>query len=116
MRRLSLLIVVMLTLISLVALGGSPRTAAQDEATPTDDVLTVEGITYDLLALGSEEHSGLGLVRITFEPGSGVPVEANDPAVALVYIEAGTLTVQLEGPIRVTRAGAFDVFLAPPTA
>jgi len=116
MRRLSLLVVLMLMLVGAVAVNGVSRTSAQDEGTPTDGSFTEEGVSFEPLAFGETESVGLGLVRITLDPGAGFPSEADDPSLALVYMEAGTLTITLEGPITVTRAGAFDVFLASPEA
>jgi hypothetical protein len=44
--------------------------------------------------------------RLEFEPGSIRPGYDNDPALYLVYVETGVLTVEATAPIAVTRAGA----------
>ena len=97
-------------------MGGAARTVAQDDATPTDDEFELEGVIFEPLAFGDVEGAGLGLIRLTIDPGAIFPSEADDPSSATVYVESGTLTVKMEAAMTVYRAGALDVFLASPEA
>ncbi|MGH2618829.1 MAG: hypothetical protein ACRDJC_26675, partial [Thermomicrobiales bacterium] len=48
--------------------------------------------------------ASMALVRFTFAPGSRFVFDPNDPAVALVYVESGALTLHVGAPLSVTRA------------
>jgi quercetin dioxygenase-like cupin family protein len=43
------------------------------------------------------------VARAALDPGGVVPIEQSDPALGILLVEAGTLTLQLEGPMTVTR-------------
>jgi quercetin dioxygenase-like cupin family protein len=45
----------------------------------------------------------LFVVRIGLEPGTGFPIEESDPAAGILLVESGTFTVQVNGPVSVTR-------------
>ena len=112
MRRFSApLSVIAVVLLGLVATGGMP-TAAQ-EATPAAD-MDMEGVTFEpvTFATGVDLMSpaDLFIARIGLDPGTGFPIEESDPSVGILLVESGTFTVQVEGPVTVTRgAGMSEV-------
>jgi quercetin dioxygenase-like cupin family protein len=99
-----LLSVVVVVLLGIVASWRPPIALAQ-EATPAAEEM--EGITFEPLsfALGIDVASPLNLfvVRIGIEPGTVLPNDAKDPSLGIVVVESGTLTVQLDAPVSVTR-------------
>jgi quercetin dioxygenase-like cupin family protein len=98
--------VIAFVLLSLVALGSTVTTRAQ-EATPLAGGLPFEiapGVTADILPASEDPPS---LYRIRFAPGVVYELEVS-PAVSLVYVEAGTLVLRLDAPLTVTRAGETD--------
>ena len=106
MRRFSVFLsVVAVLLLGVVAVGVQPATVAQ-EATPSEGVAP-EGGTYEpvTFALGVEVPSpaDLFVVRIGLEPGTGFPIEESDPSAGILLVESGTFTVQVNGPVSVTR-------------
>jgi quercetin dioxygenase-like cupin family protein len=48
-------------------------------------------------------QGNLYVARAALDPGGVVPIEARDPALGILLVESGTLTVQVEGPMTVTR-------------
>lgn len=109
MRRFSVyLSIVALMVLGIVALRVQPGAVAQ-EATPDAD-MAMEGTTYEPVsfALGVElaSPSDVFLVRIGLAPGTGFPIEASDPAAGILLVESGTFTVQMDGPVRVTRGAS----------
>jgi quercetin dioxygenase-like cupin family protein len=116
MRRLSLLAIVLVALFGVLALSRSADTAAQ-EATPAEDEGEFrEGIVFEPLAMGSTARDDLTLLRLTIAAGVDFQVDPADPETALIYVESGTLTVRIEAPVSVTRAGAYDAEFASPEA
>jgi quercetin dioxygenase-like cupin family protein len=117
MRRLQrLLFVATLIMLGFVALPAQPAAVAQ-EATPAADAMMMEGITFEpvSLALGLEAPNPVDvfLARITLEPGVVLPSDENDPGVGVLVVESGAFTVQIEGPVTVTRAANMgDVLIA----
>jgi hypothetical protein len=106
MRRFSVFLsMVAVMLLGVVAVGVQPATVAQ-EATPSAD-MGPEGGTYEpvTFALGVDLPSpaDLFVVRIGLEPGTGFPIEESDPAAGILLVESGTFTVQVNGPVSVTR-------------
>ena len=112
MRRLSVAFPLLLALLlSLVATSLAPA-RAQDAATPAaeDEGFPLpEGVSVEFLAFGfATDLPGVGeiaLFRFTFEPGSAFPLDPNDPSTALVVVEEGELTFELEAAVTVVRAG-----------
>ena len=96
-------------LVGMATMGAQPVALAQ-EATPAADEFMPEGITFAPLAfapgLALPAPGDLDVARVSFDPGTGFPIEAGDPAFALAVIESGKLTVRQDGPLTVTRAGA----------
>ena len=120
MRRFSIVVpLLVVMLIGLVAVGrGSPSTLAHEGTPGADEFEVPEGVTFTPLGFVTAEElpaapADLGLIRFTLEPGAGFPVEASDPSAALVLVESGTLTVQVDVPITVTRAATIAAFSTP---
>ena len=109
-----------ISIVSLVvglALGGAAPLAAQD-ATPAAEEFAPEGVAFEPLGFGTAEElpsapADLVLIRFTIDPDAGFPIEADDPSVALAYVESGALTARVEAPIRVTRAATIAAFATP---
>lgn len=108
MRQLFLLGPVVGTiLVALVTLGPRPGILAQ-AGTPAV-ALAFVGVTPESLAIGMIPGLPPGsrvitLSRLRFAPGGYARNAASDPALALVSIEAGTITVRSTAPVSVNRA------------
>jgi quercetin dioxygenase-like cupin family protein len=104
-----------LVVLGFVALPAQPATLAQD-ATPSADAMMMEGITFEpvSLALGMEVPNPVDffIARITIDPGVVLPSDENDPSVGVLVVESGTFTVQIDGPVTVTRAANMGDALA----
>jgi quercetin dioxygenase-like cupin family protein len=105
MRRLSVLLSLsVVVLLGILAQHGPPVTIAQ-EATPTG--VTIGAVTFQPVAfapgLAMPSPGDLFVGRAVLEPGGVVPIQATDPALGILLVESGTLTVQVEGPMTVTR-------------
>ena len=116
MRRFRVFLsVVVVMLLGIMALGVQPLALAQ-EATPAAEEMDFEGITFEPVsfAFGADVASPADLivVRIGFDPGAALPGEENDPTVAIVLVESGTLTLQADGPVTVTRGASLGEAMA----
>jgi quercetin dioxygenase-like cupin family protein len=116
MRRFGVLVsVVALMLLGVLALHAQPVAIAQ-EATPAADEMMPEGFTFEPLtfAFGASVSSPFDMLvaRLTLEPGTTLPGDDNDPSVGIVVVESGTLTVQAQGPVTVTRGAGLGEALA----
>ena len=113
MPRFALLLsVVAVMLLGIVALGAHPPAIAQ-EATPGAEEMMAEGVTFEPVTFATGVNpmspADLVVVRLGLESGSGFPIEEDDPSVGILVVESGTFTVQVEGPITITRgAGLGD--------
>jgi quercetin dioxygenase-like cupin family protein len=114
MRRLS----VLLSLIVVVLLGdltphAQPVAIAQ-EATPAG--VEIGGVTFEPVALATgidlPSPGDLFVARAALDPGGVVPIEESDPALGILLVESGTLTLQLEGPMTVTRGAGLGEAMA----
>src|SRR5690349_1920235 len=120
---------VLRTVIAVVALGSAvtrlrPPAAAQ-EATPETAAaateMVMEGITVEDLAASKAPAFppvpvDVGLVRLRFAPGGRfVAPRANDLGVALIYVEAGTITTRSTDPLLVMRGAAMATPGAQPS-
>ena len=111
MRRtsvvVSLLAVVLLGLA--VGLGLAGGAIAQEGTPPAEEEFELpEGVSFEALGFGTVEElpvppAELGLFRFGLEPGVRFPLDPG-PEVTLAYVEAGVLTVTMEGPMTVLRA------------
>jgi quercetin dioxygenase-like cupin family protein len=111
MRRVGALLSLVVVLLGSLAFAAQPLAVAQ-EATPAAEEFMPEGISFEALAfataLALPSTGELAISRVSFDPGTGFPIEEGDPSYALAVIESGELTVRQEGPFTVTRAGALD--------
>src|SRR5829696_1865500 len=102
---------ILLSLVAVMQLGtlalhAQPVAIAQ-EATPAGEEMMPEGVTFEpvTFAMGVEmpSPSDLAVFRISFEPGAVEAFDATDPGAGILLVESGTFTVQVEGPVTVTR-------------
>ena len=113
MRRFSVLLsVVVAVLLGITALTVRPAAVAQ-EATPAGDEM--EGVSFEPVTFATGvDLTGLSellVVRIGLEPGTALPIEP-DPGVGILLIESGTVTVQAEAPMTVTRGAELGEAMA----
>jgi hypothetical protein len=104
MHRFGLLVsVVAVMLLGLVALGLTSTTRAQDATSLAGDLPfeIAPGVSADILPPSEDPPS---LYRVRFAPGVTYELEPL-PVIDLVYAEAGTLTLRLDAPVTVVRAG-----------
>jgi quercetin dioxygenase-like cupin family protein len=96
---------VLLSLVVVVLLGGlalhsQPLVAAQ-EATPAG--VEIGAVTFEPVALATAidlpSPGNLFVVRAALDPGGVVPIKERDPALGILLVESGTLTVQVTGPM-----------------
>ena len=115
MRRFGLLLSIgLVMLLGITALGAQRVTSAQ-EATPGAEEMMPEGFTYEQVSFASGiDLTGpldLNLFRFGLEPGAAVPVDAS-PGAGIVLVESGSLTVEVDGPVTVTRGAGMDTAMA----
>jgi quercetin dioxygenase-like cupin family protein len=111
-----LLVVSVLAVVGLVGTGHLPIVVAQS-GTPMAEGMP-PGVTAQPLGGGHVDTlpaapADLVLIRFTLAPGASMPIDPNDPSLALAYIESGTLTVQFASPLTVTRASAMNAMATP---
>jgi quercetin dioxygenase-like cupin family protein len=103
-RRSHVLLPAAVVLLGIVALWGRPGAIAQ-EATPAS--VRIGGVAFEPVAfapgLDLPRPGDLFVGRAVLEPGGVVPIAASDPALGILLVESGTLTVRLDGPMTVTR-------------
>ena len=114
MRRLSVLLcLIVAVLLGVLALLGRPVAIAQ-EATPAG--VKIAGVTFEPVAFATgldfPSPGDLFVARAALDPGGVVPIEKGDPALGILLVESGTLTVQLEGPMTVTRGAGLGEAMA----
>jgi quercetin dioxygenase-like cupin family protein len=114
MRRLcGLLSLIVVVLFGVHTLHAQPVAIAQ-EATPAG--VRIGGVTFAPVAvapgLDLPSPGDLFVGRASLEPGGVVPIEERDPALGILLVESGTLTVQLEGPMTVTRGAGSGAAVA----
>jgi quercetin dioxygenase-like cupin family protein len=102
-------------LLGILALQTQPGAFAQ-EATPAVEGFMPEGITFEPVAfatgLALPAPGEVSVSRIGFDPGTGFPIDEEDPTYALAVVESGALTIRLDRPLMVTRAGALATAMA----
>jgi uncharacterized cupredoxin-like copper-binding protein len=116
MRQFAVLLsFVVVVLLGATTLGAQPRAIAQ-EATPAAEEMGPEGATFEpvTFALGVDLMSpaDLFVARIGLESGTGFPIEESDPTLGLLLVESGAFTVQVEGPVTVTRGAGLSEAMA----
>jgi quercetin dioxygenase-like cupin family protein len=105
MRRFAVsLSVALVVLLGVIALHAQ-LTAVAQEATPAG--VEIGDVTFEPVALATDidlpSPGALFVARATLDPGGVVPIEESDPALGILLVESGTLTLQVEGPMTVTR-------------
>jgi quercetin dioxygenase-like cupin family protein len=118
MGRLSVLLsLIVVVLLGVLARHAQPVAIAQ-EATPA--AVKIAGVTFEPVALATgielPSPGDLLVARAALDPGGVVPIEQGDPALGILLVESGTLTVQLEGPMTVTRGAGLGKTTATPEA
>jgi hypothetical protein len=113
-RRFGVLLsVVVVMLLGIVAAWRQPVAIAQ-EATPA--AVKIAGVTFEPVALVTgialPSPGDLLVARAALDPGGVVPIEKGDPALGILLVESGTLTLQLEGPMTVTRGAGLGEAMA----
>jgi quercetin dioxygenase-like cupin family protein len=108
-----LLSVAVVVLLGIVAAWRQPVASGQ-EATPAG--VTIGGVTFEPVALATgialPSQGDLFVARAALEPGGVVPIEETDPVLGILLVESGTLTVQVEGPMTVTRGARLGEAMA----
>ena len=113
MRRFSVLLSVVVVVLLGIAAWRQPVSIAQ-EATPAG--VKIGGVAFEPVALATgidlPSPGDLFVARADLDPGGMVPIEKGDPALGILLVESGTLTVQLEGPMTVTRGAGLGEAMA----
>lgn len=95
------------------ALHAQPVAIVQ-EATPAG--VEIGGVTFEPVALATgidlPSPGDLFVARAALDPGGVVPIVESDPALGILLVESGTLTLQLEGPMTVTRGAGLGEAMA----
>jgi hypothetical protein len=82
-----------------------PVSARAQQSTPTAETTGVEvapGVTFDLLPSSADPPS---LYRLRFAPGATLAF-VDDPAISLVYVESGALSLELDAAVSDARPDA----------
>ena len=105
MRRFAMSLSVALVVLLGVIAVHAQLTAVAQEATPAG--VEIGDVTFEPVALATDidlpSPGALFVGRASLDPGGVVPIEESDPALGILLVESGTLTLQLEGPMTVTR-------------
>jgi len=114
MRRFRLLLsIAAVALLGFLALHAQPVAIAQ-EATPANEM--IEGGTADLVTLATgvdwASPGDLFVVRIGLDPGGRNRIENSDPSAGILLVESGTLTLQVDRPVTVTRGAGLGAAMA----
>jgi quercetin dioxygenase-like cupin family protein len=103
---------IVVVLLGVMTLAAQPAAIAQEASPAAEESMMEEGIGFEALAfataLALPSTGELSITRVSFEPGTGLPIEEGDPSYALGVIESGELTIVQNAPLMVTRAGALD--------
>jgi quercetin dioxygenase-like cupin family protein len=115
MRRLSVLLSLLgVVLLGVLALHVQPVAVAQ-EATPAMEEMMPEGVIFELVSLTTgvdlASPADLLVFQVGLEPGTVLPVDPT-PGQGVFLVGSGSLTVQVDGEVRVTRGGAVDAMEA----
>ncbi len=107
MRRVTILVSVLVVML----LGGLSVATAAQEGTPPADGGELEGVTFEPLGFGTPEEvpavpADFALTRIVIDPGAGFA--RPEVVMALLYVESGALTLQMDAPLQVTRAATIE--------
>jgi mannose-6-phosphate isomerase-like protein (cupin superfamily) len=113
MRQSSMLLSLVVVFLGMITLPTQPIAIAQ-EATPAG--VEIGGVTFEPVGLATGidlPHPGDVFVgRAVLAPGGVVPIAATDPALGILLVESGTLTVRIDGPMTVTRGAGVGESIA----
>ena len=114
MRRLCVLLsLIVVVLLGVLALHAQPVAIAQEA---TSAGVEIGGVTFTPVALATgidlPSPGDLFVGRASLGPGGVVPIAASDPALGILLVESGTLTVQVQGPMMVTRGTSVGAVMA----
>ena len=117
MRRFSVLwSVVAVVLLGAMALVAQPPVFAQEGTPAADESMSEEGLTYEPVAFAGgvelASPADMIVVRIGLEPGSGFAFDDTDPTGGIGVVEAGAVTVRLDVPWTISRAGSMASAMA----
>jgi hypothetical protein len=104
MGRCAMVILIAGLIATTCGMLGPVSTRAQ-ESTPAAEAIGVEvapGVTFDLLPSSEDPPS---LYRLRFAPGAILGF-VDDPAISLVYVESGALSLELDAAVSDARADA----------
>ena len=115
MRRFGLPVsIVAVALLGMGALHAQPVAVAQ-EATPAAGEMMPAGVTFQMVAFTPDvdvsSPSDLFVFRVGLEPGASLPID-DSPGVGIVFVESGTLTLQVEGQTSVNRGAGMNAAMA----
>ena len=75
-----------------------------------------EGVTFEpvtfAMGVAVPSPSDLAVFRISFAPGAVEAFDETDPGAGILLVESGTFTVQVEGPVTVTRGAGLGEAMA----
>lgn len=98
--------IVLVLLVGAVVFVAQPRVIAQ-EGTPEAAEVMPEDISFEpvtfALGVDLESPADLSVARIGLEPGAELPIAASDPSTGMLIVESGVITVEVDGPVTVTR-------------
>jgi quercetin dioxygenase-like cupin family protein len=102
-----------LLLAGVVALGGLRHTIAQEATPAADAVMAIDGVSVEPLAFIEQvavtNPLDFSFARITFAPGSRWRKAPADPALGMLVVESGTITLELDGPVTINRADTLAI-------
>src|SRR5215210_5006332 len=110
--------VIVILICGLITLTGGmlgPVSTPAQASTPVAEATGVEiapGVTFELMPASEDPPS---LYRLRFAPGATLAF-VDDPAISLVYVESGALSLQLNAPVSDARPEASSGDEAPDTA
>jgi hypothetical protein len=104
MHRPLVLLAVGAVILGGLAAGTAPATVARE---PLTDVGSAAGVTFAPLSfapgIALPSPSDLVIERFALDPGASFSFTADTPQVGVILMELGTLTVQVDGPVSVSR-------------
>jgi len=116
MHRFARLVsVVTVLLLGMLALHGHLVATAQ-EATPPAGEMASAGVTFEPVTIAPgvdlDTPADLMVDRLSFEPGAAVTFDETDPGAGILLVESGTFTLQIAGPVTVTRGAGLGEAMA----
>lgn len=105
--RIVLVACILTTVVALFGGGRIARTIAQDD--PSEGGFEVEGATFEFLAAGvapalPPAPALVHLARVRIAPGGHITVPADDPGVALIWVESGVANGYTTDSVSIMRA------------